>query len=129
MIVNNKGILMAFLSKEKLDFFKSRKKLTNKLIAEKSGINISNVDKIFSGYNKNPNFDTITKIAKVLDCAIDELIEIDEKISPYYTEKELASFAKKIIKNPTLKLLFIKLINMQNKDLELINLFATRLEN
>ena len=119
---------MAFLSKGKLDYLKKYKGLSNKLISEKSDIPISTVDKIFSGNNKNPNFHTITEIAKFLDCSIDELIETDEKISPYYTEKELASFAKKIIEKPILKNLFKKLVIMQNEDLELINLFAKRLE-
>lgn len=119
---------MAFLSKGKLDYLKKYKRLSNKLISEKADIPISTVDKIFSGNNKNPNFYTITEIAKVLDCSIDELIETDEKISPYYTEKEMANFTKKMIKNPKLKLLFEKLVKMSNEDLELIELLAKRLE-
>lgn len=119
---------MAFLSKGKLDYLKKYKGLSNKLISEKADIPISTIDKIFSGNNKNPNFYTITEIAKVLDCSIDELIETDEKISPYYTEKELANFAKKIMEKPILKTLFEKLVIMQNEDLELINLVAKRLE-
>lgn len=63
------------LSKEKLNYYKNKKNLTNNEISKKANIPISNIDKIFSGKNLNPTLNTIQKIAQILDCAIDDLIE------------------------------------------------------
>ncbi len=120
---------MAFVSKGKLDYFKRLRNLSNKLISEKSGISISTIDKIFSGNNKNPNFDTITEIAKILDCSVDDLIDSDENVSLLYTEKDFINIAKKMTETEYLKLLFQKIIKLPDKDLELVNSIAERLSN
>lgn len=65
------------LSKEKLTYFKNKKKLTNIRISELTGLPISNLDKIFSGLNKNPTLDSLKKIADTLDCSIDDFINYD----------------------------------------------------
>lgn len=120
---------MALLSKGKLDFFKTRKKLTNKQIATLSGVTLSNIDKIFSGVNKNPSFDTITEIANVLDCEVDELIESDSAISPYYTEKDLAKLAKQIKETKYLNDILKYLVNLPENDLVLLQTITERLSN
>jgi len=112
---------MAFLSKTKLEFFKFRKKYTNQKISQLTGIPISSIDKIFSGNNKNPTFETISEIARILDCSIDDLIDSDQPISPYYSEKELAKLSQKINENNSLKLLLDKAINLNENDINLLN--------
>ena len=46
---------MTELSTQKLNDYKRAKKLTNKKIAEITGISIATIDRIFSGANKNPS--------------------------------------------------------------------------
>lgn len=117
--ITNKGNIMAFISKTKIEYFKFRKKYTNLKISELTGIPISNVEKIFSGYNKNPTFDTISEIAKVLECSLDDIIENDNKLPDYYYDSDLAKLAEEIVKNKKLYELVNLLKELNENDVEL----------
>lgn len=81
---------MNTLSKEKLNSQKAKKNLTNQKISQLTNIPISNIDKIFSGINKNPTLDTLQKIALVLDCSIDDFINYEKSpVYPVYINKEI----------------------------------------
>lgn len=117
------------LSKGKLEFFKFRKKYTNLKISELTGIPISSIDKIFSGNNKNPTLETITKIAQVLECSVDDFIDNNTSLSPYYSNKELAKTARNIHDNPNLKMLYENASQLDDNDLEAINYIIKRMQN
>ena len=68
---------MLKLSKEKLNHLKSLKGYSNAKISELTGLQISTVDKIFSGRNENPNIKTLSKLCKLFNCAFEEFFETD----------------------------------------------------
>ena len=118
---------MHFLSKGKLEFFKFRKKYTNQKISALTGIPISSIDKIFSGNNKNPTVETISKIAEVLGCSIDDFIENDREISPFYSDREMAKSVQEIYNNPLLKTLYESARELADDDLTAINHIVKKL--
>lgn len=117
------------LSKEKLDNIKSLQKLTNKEIAAKTGLPISTIDKIFSGINDNPTLDTLKKIAKVLNCSIDDFIEYEkEPTSPYYLDRQTGKLAQEIHDNPDLRILLDASKKLKPEDLKAVIDIANRLK-
>lgn len=58
---------------EKINELKKAKNLTNKKLAEMTGISISSLDKITAGENTNPKFGTIKLICDALGCTLDDL--------------------------------------------------------
>lgn len=73
-----------------INFINERKKalgLTNQMIAEKTGITLSTLDKITSGANTNPKLSTMRAISKVLNCKLDDFDAADPAFSS--TELEL----------------------------------------
>ena len=119
---------MNTLSREKLNFQKNKKKLTNYKISQLTGMPISNIDKIFSGTNKNPTLDTLQKIANVLECSIDDFIEYENTpISPIYIDNDTKYTLEYILKNKTIKEIFKHISFMNEKDIELILKLCKRL--
>lgn len=121
---------MSELSVEKLNAFKRKKCLTNKKIAELTGISIVTVDTIFSGKNKNPTVNHLQKIAKVLDCAMDDLIEYDKDsaLSDYYENKETSKIAQELHDNPDFRTLFDATKNLKPEDIQMIIDIAHRIK-
>lgn len=119
---------MPRLSKEKLNELKNSKNFTAKNIAEKSGIPKSTIEKIFGGFNKNPTIDSLQKIAKVLDCGIDDFIEFDqEPSSPFYTDRIIEKLSYSLYEKPELKLLIQKAQYLSVDDINLLINLADRL--
>ena len=57
--------------------------LTNQMIADKTGITLSTMDKITSGINQNPKLETLQAIAKVIGCTLDDFADDKkEELSP-----------------------------------------------
>lgn len=46
--------------------------LKNQVIADKTGITLSTMDKITSGINQNPKLETLQAIAKVVGCTLND---------------------------------------------------------
>ena len=119
---------MSLLSKEKLAYFKNKKKLTNIKVSELTGLPISSVDKLFSGSNKNPTLDTLKKVADILDCSIDDFIDYEtEPLSGYYADRHTAKIAQSIQGNQELKELLDVVTELPKKDLKLITDIAKRI--
>lgn len=120
---------MNTLSKEKLNSHKIKKGLTNLKISQLTNIPISNIDKIFSGANKNPTLDTLQKIANILDCSIDDFIDYDKSpVTPAYIDKQTKEISCAIQKNKTLKNIFNNIKDLKEDDLELFLNLSERLK-
>ena len=118
---------MNSLSKEKLNCQKAKKNLTNSKISQLTNIPISNIDKIFSGVNKNPTLDTIQKIARVLECSIDDFIDYEaEPVYPIYINKNTIQLAEAISQNKDLKELFENAKNLTAEDMKILLNLAKR---
>lgn len=59
---------------KRINELKKQKGLTNAQLAELTGLTVSTIDKITSGYNTNPKIETIIKIANVFNCSLSELL-------------------------------------------------------
>lgn len=68
-----------------IDFINERKKalgLTNQMIAERTGITLSTLDKITSGVNDNPKLSTMKAIAGILNCKLDDFDSNEPSLLP-----------------------------------------------
>lgn len=121
---------MAELSVEKLNKFKKEKCLTNKYIAEKTEISLVTIDNIFSGKNKNPTVTYLQKIASVLECAMDDLIDYDSDspMADYYENKETAKLAQEIHDNPEYRMLLDASRDLRPDDLKAVIDIANRIK-
>lgn len=120
---------MNTLSKEKLNSQKAKKNLTNYKISKMTQIPISNIEKIFSGVNKNPTLETIQKIAFALECSIDDFIDYEfEPVSPVYIDKQTKLIAAEIYKNKNLKELFSYAKELNEDDINFLINLAKRLK-
>ena len=121
---------MSKLSVEKLNDFKRMKKLTNKKIADLTGLSISTIDRLFSGSNVNPNINLLKKLSVIFECTVDDFMEYDED-SPqadYYNNKETAKLAESLKDNPQLKMLLDASKDLPESDLEAVITIAQKLQ-
>ena len=63
---------------ERINELKKQHGLTNAQLANLTGLTISTIDKLTSGYNSNPTLDTISKLADLFNCSVDYLLGRDE---------------------------------------------------
>ncbi len=118
---------MPRLSKERLNELKRSRNYTSKKIADETGIPKSTIEKIFGGFNKNPTIDSLQKIAKVLDCSIDDFLEYDtEPSTPFYIDRSITKLAQELCDNINLKKLMNIAKNLSKEDLELLTFIADR---
>ena len=60
---------------EIINKIKKEKGLTNAQISKLSGVTLSTLDKITSGVNTNPKFDTLQAICRVLGCTLNDFYD------------------------------------------------------
>lgn len=96
----------------KLSKFKERSGLTNQQIAEKSGVPLSTVTRVFNGQTDNPNYRTVADIVLAIGGSLDEMEGIKQpgevvpdKMLQFY-EKELED------KNKWIKILFLSFLGI-----------------
>ena len=118
---------MPRLSKERLNELKRSRNYTSKKIADETGIPKSTIEKIFGGFNKNPTIDSMQKIAKVLDCSIDDFLEYDSEPSqPFYPDRSISKLVQELCDNTNLKKLMNAAKSLSDEDLELLTYIAVR---
>lgn len=112
---------MPKLSKDKLNELKESKNYTLRDIAKKTGIPQSTIAKIFGGFNKNPTIDSLQKIAKALDCGLDDFVEYEEEpISPFYTDRVIMKFAELLSERKDIRQLVSEAKTLSNEDIEIL---------
>ncbi len=89
----------------KIAFYKKKLGLTNKRIAEIAQLPIGTVEHLSAGRTKSPKLSTLKKLCKAFDCTLDELLSRDpeNKIQPYYFNKETAQLAQELNDNSDLR--------------------------
>lgn len=91
---------------EKLKNLKNAKNMTIKEVAEKAGITEGVAARIFAGLNDNPTLDTLRKLAKALDCIIDDfLVSESEENLPYYHDKKTNKLAQELYEDEQKRIL------------------------
>ena len=86
-------------------YYKKKLGLTNEKLANMSGLPVNTISRIASGATKEPTLKTLKKIAKALDCTIDDL-QPGGTTEPYYLDEETAQLAQEVYENPNLRVLF-----------------------
>ena len=74
----NLGVDISMSLKENIKKIRKEKKISQKVLAEKSGLSFSFVSKLESGEQANPSLDTIEKIANALEVQVYELLGWNE---------------------------------------------------
>lgn len=58
-----------------INTLKKEKGLTNAQLSNLSGVTLSTIDKITSGFNTNPKLDTLQALCRVLGCTLDDFMD------------------------------------------------------
>lgn len=112
---------MPKLSKEKLNEIKESKNYTLKDIADLTGIPQSIIAKIFGGFNKNPTIVSLQKIAKALDCGLDDFIEYEqEPISPFYMDRLTMKLVEILNERKDIRQLVSEAKSLSSEDVEIL---------
>lgn len=77
-----------YMNLELIDNIKRDKGLTNKILSDKTGISLSTIDKITSGKNNNPSFNTLKALCAVLGCTYSEITGAPTNTSYPVSKKE-----------------------------------------
>ena len=83
---------------EKINELKKQKGLTNLQLAQMTGLTISTVDKITSGYNTNPKLGTVEAICKAVGCTISDLLDENPNNNTAHTPLKYSPKEDSIIK-------------------------------
>lgn len=121
---------MSKFSVQKINTKKKEKCLTNRKISELSGIPLVTIDKLFSGANTNPTVQILQKIATVLQCTMDDLMDYEgSPMQEYYQNQEISKLAKEIHDNENLRLLLSETKDLNKTALNAIIELAKLLKN
>ena len=63
----------------KLQMMRKKRRLTQKQLADMSGVTQQAISKIESGERKSPQIATLSKLAGALKCTVDDLIEDEDE--------------------------------------------------
>ena len=121
---------MTNLSVEKLNDYKRMKNLTNKKIAELTGLSIATIDRLFSGANTNPNINLLKELSIIFECTVDDFMEYDKDSAQaeYYENKETAKLAQELLDNPEYRILFDAARDLSPEDLKAVIDIANRIK-
>lgn len=85
---------------EKLRSLKKQSRMTNDQIAQTSGVPVSTVEKIFSGYTADPKIETVRKIVHCMGYTLDD---VDPSREP---EADLTQYLEELRTRPEMRMLF-----------------------
>ena len=91
---------------QKIRLYKVKLDLSNKDLAERTGLPVTTISRVCSGSTKSPTLNTVKLLAKALDCSVEELMDYTDGVAPYFFDETTASLAQELRKNEDLKLLF-----------------------
>lgn len=121
---------MSKFSVQKLNTKKKIKCLTNRKISELSGIPLVTIDKLFSGANTNPTVQILQKIATVLQCTMDDLMDYEgSPMQEYYQNQEISKLALEIHNNDKLRILMTETRNLNETALNTMIELAKLMKN
>ena len=91
---------------QKIRLYKVKLDLSNKDLAERTGLPVTTISRICSGSTKSPTLNTVKLLAKALNCSVEELMDYTDGVSPYFFDEATASLAQELKKNEELKRVF-----------------------
>ena len=112
----------------KIIYYKKMLKMTNKTLAEATGLPVGTISRIASGETKEPTLKTLRLIAKAFNCTVDDL-QAGGTVEPYYLNQETAELAQKIYENSELRILFDASKNLSPDDIQAVVEIAKRIQS
>ena len=90
---------------QKIRLYKAKLDISNKDLAEMTGLPETTISRICSGKTKSPTLDTVKLLAQALDCTVEELLDYEDGVAPYFLDKKTATIAQELKENKELKIL------------------------
>lgn len=112
---------------EKMNRIREERGFAIREVAEQSGVPMSSCAKIFAGLNDNPTLDTLKKLAKTLNCIVDDFL-VQENENEYYSDKQTAKLAQELHDNPNYRMLFDATKDLSPDDLRAVIDIANRIK-
>lgn len=114
---------------KKIKHYKVQLNLTNADLAEKTGLPENTIARICSGRTKDPKLGTLKLLANALGTDLDDLLDNENSVRPYYLDKNTGELAQKLKTNPELKNLFDVLKDLSTDDLQTFTGIVNILKN
>ena len=105
---------------QKIRLYKVKLDISNKDLAERTGLPVTTISRICSGSTKNPTLNTVRLLAKALDCPVEELLDYTDGVAPYFLDETTASLAQELKKNKELKLLLETTKDLSTENLQTV---------
>ncbi|MBK5247130.1 MAG: helix-turn-helix transcriptional regulator [Peptostreptococcaceae bacterium] len=107
------------------------KKIGNKELSEKSGVPLRTINNIVRGITQNPTLDTMSAIAKTLDCILDDFSDApkEKNKDDYCLTPETVDLAREICDNSELRILLDAARTINPEDLKLISQIVKRMKS
>lgn len=103
---------------KKIKHYKVQLGISNAVIAERSGLPETTISRICSGKTKDPKGRTLKLLAEALECTVDDLMDLEDGIEPYYLDKKTGDLAQKLKDNSDLKILLDASKDLSAEDLQ-----------
>ena len=88
---------------QKIRLYKAKLDISNKDLAERTGLPVTTISRICSGNTKSPTLNTVKLLAKALDCSAEELMDYTDGVAPYFFDEKTAALAQELKVNKELK--------------------------
>lgn len=113
---------------QKIRLHKAKLNISNKDLAERTGLPITTIARICSGSTKNPTLNTVKFLAKALDCSVEELMDYTDGVAPYFFDNTTATLAQELQKNKDLKYLLDLTKDLPQEKLKIVIDWVTMLK-
>lgn len=90
---------------QKIRLYKAKLDMSNKDLAERTGLPETTISRICSGNTKSPTLNTVKLLAQALECTVEELLDYTDGVAPYFLDKTTATIAQELKENKELKIL------------------------
>ena len=111
---------------ERLTYYMHEHGYSKADIARLSGIPYTTIDGLFKKGDENTKLTTLKKLAKLIGCTLDELV--DAQTQGYYTNPETAAIAQTIYDRPDLRILLDATKDLSPEDVKFVADLAQRMK-
>lgn len=105
---------------QKIRLYKAKLDISNKDLAERTGLPVTTISRICSGNTKSPTLNTVKLLAKALECSVEELMDYTDGVAPYFFDETTASLAQELKENKELKVLLDSTRDLPPEDLQTV---------
>ena len=113
---------------KKIKHYKVQLNLTNADLAEKTGLPENTIARICSGRTKDPKLGTLKLLTQAFGCDLDDLLDNENAVQPYYLDKKTGDLAQTLKNNPDLKKLFDALKDLPIEEIKTFTGIANMLK-